>query len=296
MIAAPSSATAGGTIGVSDTTKNQGGGAAAASTTRFYWSTNTSIDASDQFIGVRSAGALAAGISGSGTTTLSVPAGAAAGLYYVIAQADGPGEVLETTENNNTRASAAVKVGPDLIVSAHVGSGHRRRRRDDCGDREHEKPGRRARRRRRPPVSTCRRIRPLERSDPFIGSRTIGQLAAGATSTAVVMLQIPPDTASGAYYVIARADWNSGVVESTESNNDRSSGAIRIGADLVVSSLSAPATLTLGASVTVTDSTRNQGLGPAPESATAFYLSTNGSYSADDRLIGSRIVPALDPR
>ena len=58
------------------------------------------------------------------------------------------------------------------------------------------------------------------------------------------MLQIPADTAPGSYYVIAMADWNSGVAETAETNNDRASGPIRIGGDLVVASLSAPATAT----------------------------------------------------
>ena len=117
-VAAPSTAVAGATMEVSDTTKNQGGGSAAASTTRFYWSTNTSLDAADQIIGVRTVPVLAAGISSNYTATLPVPAGAATGSYYVIAQADPAGELLETTETNNTKASAAVKVGPDLVVTA----------------------------------------------------------------------------------------------------------------------------------------------------------------------------------
>ena len=39
------------------------------------------------------------------------------GTYYVIAQADGASEVPETTETNNTKFSAAIKVGPDLVVT-----------------------------------------------------------------------------------------------------------------------------------------------------------------------------------
>ena len=36
----------------------------------------------------------------------------------MIAQADGASQVVETSETNNTRLSAPIKVGPDLVVTA----------------------------------------------------------------------------------------------------------------------------------------------------------------------------------
>jgi subtilase family serine protease len=105
-LTAPTSATAGSTMTVSDTTKNVGGGEAPASTTQFYLSINATIDAADVLLGSRAVAGLAAGASDSGSTALAVPAGEAPGTYYVIAVADGPGAVVETTETNNTRASA----------------------------------------------------------------------------------------------------------------------------------------------------------------------------------------------
>jgi subtilase family serine protease len=107
------------------------------------------------------------------------------------------------------------------------------------------------------------------------------------------MLPIPADMRPGSYYVIGRADWNSAVVETAEANNDRISGLIRIGGDLVVSALTAPSTATLSGPIAVTDSTKNQGPAPVPESVTAFYLSLNGTYDATDQLLGTRIVGAL---
>jgi subtilisin family serine protease/subtilase family serine protease len=293
-VTAPSAAAAGGTIAVSDTTRNQGGGDAAASTTRFYWSSNGSLDSSDQLIGVRPAGALAAGASGAGTATLAVPAGAAGGLYYVIAQADGSGDVLETMEANNTRVSAAVRVGPDLIVSglgvpATGAAGGTimvtdSTRNQGLGGAAASSTG-----------FYLSANTTIGTGDQFIGGRAVGEIAASGTSTGSAMLQIPPDTLPGSYYVVARADWNSAVLESAETNNDRSSGPIRIGADLVVSSLSAPAAVTLAGPIAVVETTRNQGLAPALDSATAFYLSANSSYDAADQLLGSRSVGPLDP-
>ena len=67
-------------IVVTDTTANHGAGPADASVVAFYLSTNGSLDASDPSFGVtRSVPPLAAGASSSGATTLTIPAGTAAG-------------------------------------------------------------------------------------------------------------------------------------------------------------------------------------------------------------------------
>ena len=291
-LTAPATAVAGGSITVSDSTKNQGGGMAGASTTRFYWSTNLSLDASDQLIGSRSVGPLAGGASGSSTATIAVPASATAGSYYVIAQADGAGEVPETTETNNTRPSTAIKVGPDLVVTAvSVPSGGTAggtiaatdsTKNQGAGAAASSSTGFYL------SVNTA-----ISLDDKFIGSRSAGELAANGTSTGQAFLQIPPDTSPGTYYVIARTDWNDSVKETTESNNDRSSGAIRIGGDLVVTSVLASSPLMAGGPITITEATSNQGAAPVGESTTAFYLSSNTVYDAADQYVGNRAVGAL---
>jgi subtilase family serine protease len=293
-VTAPSSAVAGSAISVSDTTKNQGGGATTASTTRYYWSANTTLDASDQLIGSRTVPPLAPGASSSLTTTLTVPAGAPAGVHYVIAQADGPGEVVETSDGNNERASGAVKVGPDLVVSAlsvpATGAAGAMVQVSDST--RNQGPGE------APPSSTgfyLSENTTFGPGDVFIGSRSVTALGANVSDTAGTWLQIPADTAPGSYHVIARTDWSGGVVESAETNNDRADGPIRIGGDLVVASLSASATVMLNGPITITDSTKNQGLAPVTETATAFYLSANSLFDAADQRLGQRTVGELAP-
>ncbi len=105
-LSAPTSTTAGATISVTDTAKNAGGGAAGASTTKFYLSNNFTFDAADQLIGSRSVVALAPNATNVGAASITIPAGTAPGLYYIIAVADADGEVAETAETNNTRALA----------------------------------------------------------------------------------------------------------------------------------------------------------------------------------------------
>ena len=63
--------------------------------------------------------------------------------------------------------------------------------------------------------------------------------------------------------------------------------------DLTVSALTVPSTAGAGLTMTVTDTTRNQGTGPVAASTTSFYLSTNGTLDAGDTFVGSRDVPAL---
>ena len=291
-LTAPSTAVAGGAISVSDTTKNQGGGTAGASTTRFYWSANLSLDASDQAIGSRTVGPLAGGALAGSTATITVPASAAAGSYYVIAQADGASEVSETTETNNTRASTAIKVGPDLVVTTvsvpSSGAAGGTIAATDTTKNQGAGPATAS--------STGFYLSAnltLSPDDRFVGSRTVGALTANGTSTGQALLQVPADTLPGSYYVIARTDWNDTVAEPTETNNDRSSGVIRVGGDLVVTSVSASSPVMAGGPITVTETTSNQGAAPVGESTTAFYLSSNTVYEGTDQFLGNRTVGAL---
>src|SRR5262249_9832005 len=117
-LTAPTSGGADADIVVTDTTKNQGTGPAAATSTGFYLSINGTLDASDIFLGSRSIPALTPGAISTASTTLHIPSSTSAGSYLVIAKADWNGAFNESVEANNTRASTAVKIGADLIVSA----------------------------------------------------------------------------------------------------------------------------------------------------------------------------------
>jgi subtilase family serine protease len=69
---------------------------------------------------------------------------------------------------------------------------------------------------------------------------------------------------------------------------------IRISPDLNVYTLSAPASAAPGASIVVSDTTRNAGQGTAGASTTRIYLSLNATFeSAADTPLGFRAVPLL---
>ncbi|HEX6710911.1 MAG TPA: CARDB domain-containing protein [Rubrobacter sp.] len=65
--------------------------------------------------------------------------------------------------------------------------------------------------------------------------------------------------------------------------------------DLVISSLSASGSLTVGSSVTAMVTTRNIGQRRAGASTTRLYLSRDRTWSTDDKILASASIPALDP-
>jgi subtilisin family serine protease/subtilase family serine protease len=293
-VSAPPTAGAGAAVVVTDTTKNQGTGAAPASTTAFFLSTNTTLDASDVPVGSRAVPALAAGAANTLSTALSIGASTAAGSYYVIAKADSESAIPESIETNNARVSGVVKIGPDLIVSAvsapiSAAAGTA----ISASDTTKNQGGGGAE------SSTTRFYlssnTALDASDVMLGTRLVPALAAGSTNSGGVSLMLPSSTATGIYYVIAQADGAAAVPETTETNNIRVSGALRIGPDLIVGSLSGTSTAAAGSSITMNDMTKNQGAGGAPASSTGFYLSINSSIDATDTFLGSRSVGELAP-
>jgi len=292
-LTAPATGGANGSIAVTDTTLNQGNGPAVASVTAYYLSTNTTLDASDVALGTRNVPGLAPGASSSATTTLTIPAGTAGGTYYILAAADSTNTNPETSETNNTRASAAIKIGPDLVVSSLTvptigGAGvpisvSDTTSNSGAGDAAPSKTGF---------YLSTNLI--LDASDVLLGFRSAGPIPANGSSSGSTSVTIPAGTAPGTYYIIAQADYDNQVTETTETNNGRASGQIRIGPDLVVSSASVPSVAESGGMIQVTDTTKNQGLGDAGASTTGIFFSTSATFSSSTaNRIGTRPVPAL---
>jgi subtilisin family serine protease len=293
-VTAPAAAAAGATISVSSTTKNQGGGSSAAATTRFVLSTNFSVDSSDAVLGTRASPALEPGASEIGVTELTVPVGTVGGTYYVIAVADSDNTVGETTETNNYKASAAIKIGPDLVVSAlsvppTAAAGGTIVVSDTT---KNQGSGASATSTTAFFLSSDALLSP---TDTLLASRPVAPLGPTAVQTASTSFQIPASTSAGNYYIVARADWEANIPESLENNNNKTSVGIKIGGDLVVTALSGPATAAADAIISVTDSTKNQGAGSIPASATGFHLSTGRVLANAIAFLGTRTVGSLSP-
>jgi subtilase family serine protease len=188
-ISAPSTAGAGQSLAVTDTTKNQGGGASGPCLTQFFLSKDSVFGAADTSIGGRSIEALAAGATNTGSSTVTIPEGTAGGVWYIIAKADGEGIVTETSETNNTYAKS-IQIGPDLVVTSisapsTAGAGQSIAVTDTTKNQGGEAAG----------LSRTRFFLStdtlLSTSDTLIGGRSVEALAAGASSTGSSAVMIP---------------------------------------------------------------------------------------------------------
>lgn len=289
-LSAPSGASGGQSISVSDTTRNQAGGVAPATVTQFFLSSNGTLDAGDIALGSRTVPSLSAGASDSGVTSLTIPAGTAAGYWHVLAKADGAGSVTEVSESNNVTARS-ISVGADLItfsltVPASAAAGEPIALTDMIRN-QGSAPA---------PASVTRyflsRDTMLDGADLPLGERSVPALDAGTSNTGSTSVTLPSGTATGAWYVIAKADADNAVLELSEVNN-LGSRSILVGVDLIVSALTAPSSAGAGESIAVTETTHNQGSGSAQASITQYFFSANSTLDADDIVLGSRAVPAL---
>ena len=288
----PATGVPGSPVVVNDTTKNQSTGTAAPTSTAFYLSTNVLLDAADPLLGTRAVPALQPGASSVAQTTFTIPPTTVTGTYYVIAKADSAGAIAETNESNNSKFSGAMRIGPDFdmdsfTVPAGAGEGAT----VSVTDTTKNIGSVSAPASRTAIYFSANAI--LDAGDTLLGSRAVAAIPAGGTNAGSTSVQIPEDTATGTWFLFAKADANEEVAETSETNNASFATAIKIGPDLTMSGLTAPATAAAGTTISVTETTRNTGGGNAAASTTRFYLSTNFTFDASDELVGSRDVPAL---
>ncbi|MBD2517342.1 S8 family serine peptidase [Nostoc sp. FACHB-973] len=292
---APSSASVGSTISVSYQVKNQGNANAGYSYTNFYLSQDLTLDSNDKYIGYDYVADIAAGISRSESTTLTIDSTINAGNYYLIYHGDGDGNVSESNENNNAigKAIAINPAGkPDLIVqnasapsSASVSSTIQlsyQVKNQGVGSAI---------------ASTTNfylsKDNAYSTDDVLLGSDAVNTIAAGATSSETVSLAIANTIATGNYYLLYRADGDSKIAETNESNNVVSKAITITKADLIIQNAVAPSSVSVGGTINISYQVKNQDVGSAIASTTKFYLSKDNAYSTDDVLLGSDGVNSI---
>jgi hypothetical protein len=102
----PQSKKVGGKFRISDTVRNVGASLAGGSATRFYLSADELWSEDDVLLGgLRSVPELPPDATSTGTTRVTIPAGTAAGAYYLVACADNTELVVESDETDNCTAS-----------------------------------------------------------------------------------------------------------------------------------------------------------------------------------------------
>ena len=218
-LSAPGSAKVGSVISVTDSTKNAGPAPTGPSITSFYFSTNNTYGPGDTLLNSRTVPALDPGERNSASTSVTVPMGTPAGTYFILAVADANNDMTESNESNNLNYRS-IAIGPDLIVSAlsaprTAGAGSSISVSDTIKNQGADTAA----------ASTTKFYHSTNRTynsgDVFLGSRMVPSLAPGATSPGSTPVNIPSGIKAGTYYIIAVADGDGVVPESTESNNTK---------------------------------------------------------------------------
>ncbi|WP_375415731.1 CARDB domain-containing protein [uncultured Hymenobacter sp.] len=216
----PTTVAPGGSTAASCYLYNQGNAAANPATVGYFLSANQALDASDVLLGTTN-GSVFGGNSSSRYLGLTVPAGTAAGSYYVLFVADHLSQVGETNENNNV-ASAPLQVVPpgvDLLIQQpylstnSVTPGFSLSA--DCVIRNAGNTTAN-----NSPVGYYLSAnQALDASDVLLSTTSGFALGAEQSSTRYASLVIPAGTAAGSYYVLFVADHLSQVGETNENNN-----------------------------------------------------------------------------
>ena len=133
----------------------------------------------------------------------------------------------------------------------------------------------------------------LDGADRQIGGRPVEPLIAGSSNSGTTTVTIPSNTPAGTRYLIVVADGGKAFPELNENNNTWTKSITVAAPDFIVSALSAPTRASVGSTITIKDTTKNQGTFAAIASTTTYYLSTDAFYDGGDLVIGSHTVPTL---
>jgi len=211
------------------TVYNAGTSAAGASKTRYYLSADALKSADDTLLtGTRSVTSLDPGASVSGAVTVTIPAAAPSGVFFLLACADDANTVGEVEEGNNCTATpgALVTVGtPDLVTGA-VGNPPATKVRGTSFTMADTAQNLGV------VASSASKTRYYLSADTaksagdvlLTGARSVPALPAGASQSGSKAVKIPAATTPGSYYVLACADDMKAVAETSDANNCTASG------------------------------------------------------------------------
>ncbi|HVG62977.1 MAG TPA: CARDB domain-containing protein [Hyalangium sp.] len=269
------------------------GTASASAEVDVYLLANADITSADGKMGSGSTGLLREGQC----TTVVVPSTAAVprGQWHVAAWVDRTQAVPELVESNNTRIGGRTVVddGPDFTLSSVGGPATL-----PSGSAE--------------PITVTATVcnegnvaapalvevylsvdSKLSETDVLVGSAPVEKLAPG--QCAPVSVQGSVSVSSGLWHVAAWVDRANAVVERVEVNNIRLGDRRPAGQapDLVLSEVSAPASVAVAQPVRAATQVCNQGTSPSAAATVSFFLSLDATITAADSLLGSAPVPEL---
>ncbi|MEI7662731.1 MAG: CARDB domain-containing protein [Bacteroidota bacterium] len=279
--------------------KNQGTAAAGASNLKYYLSGDPVLSSDDQFLASGTVASLATGGTATVSKSITIPATASPGTWYILSYADGDNQIPESNEGNNlgnVQITIIPALQPDLVVLSPAASPLtipasqtttasctvKNQGTAACG------------------ASTLKIYLSADNqyntTDLLLGSVSIVSLAAGGTSGNSKLVTIPAATAAGTWYILFYADGGYQVPEISESNN---TGYVQVTIipflpDLVIQNPAAtPATITVGETATATCLVKNQGVAGAAASTLKYYLSSDKYWSSGDAVLSTNTTPSL---
>lgn len=304
-VGAPGAGSIGGMINVTGTVRNQGASTSASFRVTYWYSTDAIITTGDTYsgIGCTFGSGLAGGTTADCNGAIPVPVGLTPGTWYVGAIVDDLGAVVESQESNNARAAASPTIlslpgGPDLVVDLVTA--------DPTGTVGGN-------------INVSATIRnqgvagagafragfyystdaTITTADVFSGSicNFAAGMGAGNSTICAGMIGVPGGLPPGQYYVGVVVDDQLQVGESNESNNARAAASQTTinavaGPDFIVETMTAPANGTIGSTIDITSSVRNQGTATGASFRVTFWYSTDATITTGDTFSGSGCVYA----
>jgi len=227
---------------------------------------------------------LAAGDTNTATTSLSIPSNAFGGTYYLCSLADALNQVAESSEMNNTMCSGATVTLPsaDMVMTAVstattvIAPGQTLSASNSVKNQGGFAAGSF-----RIGFYLSLSANGSTQDGTITATRTLGSLAAGASSSGTTSLTLPSSTTLGIYYLCAMADSLSQVAESDEGNNTLCTGStIQVTLpDLTMMAVTPNAShANPGGTLSVTTTVSNGG-SASGAFRIAFRLSPTASYS-----------------
>lgn len=269
------------------------GTASASAEVEVYLLANADIASADGKMGSGSTGLLREGQC----TTVVVPSTAAVprGQWHVAAWVDRAQAVSELVESNNTWIGGRTVVddGPDFTLASVSGPATLPNGSSEpitltatvCNQGNVAAPAL---------VEAYLSVdSKLSEADVLVGSAPVEKLAPG--QCAPVSVHGTVSVSSGLWYVAAWVDRANTVTERVEGNNIQLGDRLPAGhaPDLVLSEVSAPASVAVAQPVRATTQVCNQGTSPSAAATVSFFLSLDVSITAADSLLGSAPVPEL---
>lgn len=306
-VTGPTSGSNGNIITITDTVTNQGQGPASKFYEGIYLSTDATITTSDLLLSGRWINSMAPGETSTASTTATLPTTLTPGTYYIGAITDLYNRVIESSETNNVLAGNSIAIsGPDIVISSVTGPSD-----GSTGN----------------SITITDTVTnqgqgfasmfyegiylsmdtTITTSDILISGRWLNGMAPGETNTSNTTATLPINLTPGTYYIGTIADITFGfcaptnylyyrVAENNEDNNALAGNSISIsGPDMVISSVTGPATGSTGNSIAITDTVTNQGQGFASKFFEGIYVSRDAAITTSDMLIGGRWRSGMAP-